>query len=609
MPSRAAEPSAPVGPAELPARAGLGATSTLDAPGAVNLAWADRFVGALHAAGVRDAVLCSGSRSAPLAIAFDRSPVATHVSLDERCAGFFALGLAKASRRPVALVSTSGTAAANFFPAIVEARYARVPLIVTTADRPPELRATGAAQTIDQIKLFGDIVRWFVEVGTPDGSPELLGYVASLGSRAAAEAWRAPAGPVHLNFAFREPLLPDPDALPALPEPLPEAEAAPEPPPPARRAIERMAKALRARRRGLILCGPDDATPALAEAVSRLARTTGYPVLADPASQVRFGAPEGSRVLGAYDAYLRSPEFAERHAPEIVIQFGAALTSKAFHLYAARHPSALHILVDPANEWRSPARRAREVVAADPALLAMALCDALGGGTEPLPSWFESFEKAETKAREVIRRHVERARSMTEGRVFPELLRALPDGGVLYVGNSMAIRDLDAFVPAHPRRVRVLANRGANGIDGVLSSALGASAASEAPLLVVTGDLSFHHDLTGLHMIRDGRARATIVVVNNDGGGIFSFLPVARHPAFERYFGTPHGLDFAPAVSMYGIPYSRPESWEDLRARARSSLENRATEVFEVRTERDQNRSLHQAMWDEVVRAIGDEDA
>src|SRR5882762_1958301 len=198
------------------------------APGALNVAWASRFVAALHGAGVRDAIICSGSRSAPLALAFDRSPIETRVSLDERAASFFALGLAKASRRPVAVVCTSGSAAANFFPAIVEASSARVPLIVATADRPPELRDTGAPQTIDQIKLYGDLVRWFVEVGAPEDSRAMLDYAASLGTRAAAEAWRAPAGPVHLNFAFREPLLPEPDAMPPVPATLPESHVAPE---------------------------------------------------------------------------------------------------------------------------------------------------------------------------------------------------------------------------------------------------------------------------------------------------------------------------------------------------------------------------------------------
>jgi len=580
--------------------------------GALNVAWAARFVAALHGAGVRDAIICSGSRSAPLALAFDRSPIETRVSLDERAASFFALGLAKASRRPVAVVCTSGSAAANFFPAIVEASSARVPLIVATADRPPELRDTGAPQTIDQVKLFGDLVRWFVEVGTPEDSRAMLDYAASLGTRAAAEAWRPPAGPVHLNFAFREPLLPEPDALPPPPLPAAEAHVAPEALRPPARAIERLAKTARALRRGLIVCGPDDGAAEFATRIARLSEVTGYPVLADPGSQVRFGHGAQAPILGAYDAFLRSPVFADRHGPEIVVQFGAALSSKAFHAYATRNPASTHVIVDPAGAWRSPARRAREVVAASPEEVAAALTEALEGSTDPLPSWREEFESAERLAREVLSRHLEEADEFREGKIFPALLEALPESGTLYVGNSMAIRDLDTFVPAHPRRVRVLANRGANGIDGVVSSALGASAASEGPLLLVTGDLSFHHDLNALHMAREeragpsrGRVGATVVVVHNDGGGIFSFLPAARHPAFERYFGTPHGIDFAPVATMYAIPHSRPRSWSQLVERARDSLAARATEVIEIQTDREENRAWHQTVWDDVVRAIG----
>src|SRR6266850_1920042 len=454
-----------------------------EARGALNVTWTDRFVLALHAAGVREAIVCSGSRSAPLAIAFGRSPIETRVSLDERSAGFFALGLAKAARRPVAIVCTSGSAAANFLPAVVEASSARVPLIVVTADRPPELRDTGAPQTIDQIKLFGDLVRWFVEVGVPEDSRPMLDYVSSLGTRAAAEAWKAPAGPVHLNFAFREPLLPSPDALPPLPSRGPETHVAPEPLQAPPRQIERLAKLIRSLRRGLIVCGP-----------------------------------------------------------EIVIQLGAALTSKAFHGYAARHPATVHVIVDPAQGWRSPARRGRERIAADPAEAAAALLLALEGTADPLPSWRQDFDCAEQVAREAIGRHLEGAEPFEEGAIFPALLSIFPEPGTLYVGNSMAIRDLDTFVPDHPRRLRVLTNRGASGIDGVLSSALGASVVPEDPLLLVIGDLSFHMDLNALHMVREGRegrVRATVVVVNNDGGGIFSFLPAARHAEFERWFGTP----------------------------------------------------------------------
>ena len=595
MRSRATEPS------DIRERA----VPAAEAHGALNVAWADRFVLALHAAGVREAIVCSGSRSAPLALAFGRSPIETHVSLDERAAGFFALGLAKASRRPVALVCTSGSAAANFFPAIVEASSARVPLILATADRPPELRDTGAPQTIDQIKLFGDLVRWFVEVGVPEDSRSLLDYVASLGTRAAAEAWRAPAGPVHLNFAFREPLLPEPDALPTAPPAAPETHVAPEPMPAPPGAIERLAKMARSLRRGLIVCGPDDGAADPAPNVARLAEVLGFPVLADPASQVRFGHAGKSPILGAYDAFLRSSTFADRFGPEIVIQFGAALTSKAFHGYTARHPGTVHVIVDSAGAWRSPARRGRERIAADPSQVAEALRDALAGSADPLPSWREEFERAEHVAREVLARHLEKTRALDEGKLFPELLETLPESGTLYVGNSMAIRDLDTFVPAHPRRFRVLANRGASGIDGVVSSALGASAASGDPLLAVVGDLSFHMDMNALHMARETRVGATIVIVNNDGGGIFSFLPAARHAAFERYFGTPHGLDFAHAAALYGVPYSRPQCWEELKQRAGASLRARTTEVIEIRTDRERNRAWHQALWDDVVRETG----
>lgn len=604
MPSRATEIR------DLPAAANLGSAGAEDvripltSPGSLNVAWSDRFVAALHAAGVRDVVISPGSRSGPLALAFDRSSVATHVSLDERSAGYFALGLAKASRRPAALVCTSGTAAANYFPALVEARYGRVPLIVATADRPPELRDTGAPQTIDQIKLFGDMVRWFVEVGTPDASAPMLEYAASLGTRAAAEAWRDPAGPVHLNFSFREPLLPDPEAVPPFPPPGHGVEPARDSVAPARDSIRRLAGALRPKRRGLIVCGPDDPTPEFAPAVTRLARLTGYPVLADAASQVRFGAEARGMVIGSYDAFLRSPRFAERNQAEVILQFGAALTSKAYHLYASWHPAALHVIVDRAGGWRTPGRSACEVVCADPAAVAHALCEALADSADPLPSWSGAFERAERTARAVIERRLARSEEMNEARLLPQLLDALPDDSILYIGNSMAIRDLDAFAPTRERPIRVLANRGANGIDGVLSSALGASAASERPLLAVLGDLSFHHDWTALHMTRDPRVRATIVVVQNDGGAIFSFLPVARHAAFERYFGTPHGLDFAPAAAMYGITYSKPKTWGELTSRARESLRSRATEILEVRTDREGNRALHQAVWEDVVRAV-----
>ena len=579
------------------------------------MAWALALVESMAEGGVTDAVVSPGSRNAPLVLALDRSRVRTHVAIDERAGAYFALGLARASRRPVAVVTTSGTAAANLHPAALEALYGRVPLILLTADRPPELHGTGAPQTIDQTALFGTGVHWFADAGTPEPGDAGLRHAESLGARAVAVAWSPPAGPVHLNLPFREPLLPEPGAMAARRGALsPSSADRPEAPvagaAPAA-SIRRVARALRGRRQGLIVCGPLDGGAAFAAAVTRLAAATGYPILADPLSGLRFGGHDRSNVFGLYDLFLRSPRFAEFAAADAIVQFGAPLTSKTYHLHAARHPSAYRVLVDEAGEPRDPSRLTREIVQGDPAATAAALADALAKGSEPLPEWSASFRRAERTAAEVVARHLDSAASLGEEGVFPALLDAMPDGaggpagGILYVGNSMPIRDLDLSAAPSGKPIRVLGNRGVNGIDGVLSSALGASAAGDEPLLAVIGDLSFHHDLNGLAAFREGRARATIVVIQNDGGGIFSFLPVARHgEVFERYFGTPHGLDLAKAAALYGLPHHRCTTAEELRDRARASLASRESVILEVRTDRAENRAAHHALAEAARRAV-----
>ncbi|MGE5175195.1 MAG: 2-succinyl-5-enolpyruvyl-6-hydroxy-3-cyclohexene-1-carboxylic-acid synthase [Hyphomicrobiales bacterium] len=598
-PTRKRKPASPV--------ARRAAASPGDATALANLRWAEAFVAALVAGGVRDVVVSPGSRSTPLVLALARSALRAHVALDERAGGYFALGLARAARRPVALVCTSGTAPANYFPAILEARHARVPLLALTADRPPELRGVGAPQTIDQIALYGGAVRWFCEAGDASDAPRRLAHVAAVGARAVATAWGPPAGPVHVNFPFREPLAPEPATLARTAAPKPRAPrgVAPEAGAPSRRAVQRIARALASRARGLILCGPDDFDGAFAAAAAALAEATGWPILADPLSGLRYGPHDRSRVLGGYDAFLRFPALAERLAPDAVVQFGAALTSKAFHGYLARH-APLHVLVDEGGEWRDPSRRAAERITADPAATARALATALRPLTEPELEWADAFGRAEAAARRALeRRRDAEGPEPTEGGLFPELFEAMPEGATLYVGNSMPVRDLDLHVPGSAKRVRVLGNRGVSGIDGVLSSALGASAAGDGPVLAVIGDLSLHHDLNAMAALREGRAAATIVVVNNDGGGIFSFLPVARHDreGFERFFGTPHGLDFAPLAALYGVPHARPATWEALRDAVASSLAERRSALVEVRTERARNAALHR----EASEAIGRE--
>ncbi len=578
--------------------------------GALNIQWALAFTHAMVAAGVRDAVVAPGSRSAPIALALDRTGVRVHIAIDERAGAFFALGLAKSSRRPVAMLTTSGTAAANLHPAALEAHHGRVPLLLLTADRPPELRGTGAPQTIDQIRLFGQAAIPFLDAGTPMPGKEGMRSIATLAARAVAAAWGPPASSVQVNMAFREPLLPDPETLDAVAfDGAVGKESAAEPPErmaPAAAAVERAARALRGRRRGLLVCGPDEGGADFAESVARLAAITGYPVLADPLSGLRFGDHDRSRVHAAYDLFLRSPSFLEGEAPEAIVQFGAPLTSKPYHLYAERYPGALRLMVDvPGSSWRDPSRRVRAMVTGDPALTARALGDALAIGAEPLPTWGESFARADRAAAAAVESHVNSSPALGEEGVFPALLDALPNGATLYVGNSMAIRDLDLSARTSSKRIRVLGNRGVNGIDGIVSSALGASASDEGPLLAVVGDLSFHHDLNALAAIREGRARATIVVVNNDGGGIFSFLPVARHgDAFEHYFGTPHGLALARVAALYGVPYACCTTGAELRASAAASLAARTTMIVEVRTERAANREAHRALAEAAIRAV-----
>ncbi len=341
---------------------------------------------------------------------------------------------------------------------------------------------------------------------------------------------------------------------------------------------------------------------------SDLAEATGYPVLADPLSGLRYGDHDRSDILGAYDVFLRAPRFADALAPEVFLYFGAPATSKAFDRYAARFPAALHVGVDPAGAFRDPGRRMATVLRGDSALTAAALAAALeaAGPHPPKPDWKDLFMRAERAARGALTRGLAaEPDTITEASLFPSLLAALPSGTLLLAGNSMPVRDLDSFVPGSDRPLRAIANRGLNGIDGVVSTALGASAAGDAPLMAVVGDLSFHHDLNGLSALREGRARAVIVVVNNDGGGIFSFLPAAEHrDLFERYFGTPHGLEFGAAAALYGIPYSRPGSRQELVERAGDALRARRSEIIEVRTDRARNAEHHRALLADAIRAV-----
>lgn len=564
------------------------------------------LVDSLAAGGVRDACLAPGSRSAPLALLLDAHPaVAVWTHLDERSAGFFALGLARARRAPVALVATSGTAAANLLPAVVEACLSHVPLVVLTADRPPELRDAGAAQTIYQVGLYGRYAKWSHELAVPSrAGDDDAGYAFSVAARATLAARTSPAGPVHLNVPLREPLVHENATLPryALTS-LGVAVPAPRPPDPT--AVDALAADLAAVERGLIVAGPQD-DPALPAAVARLARVTGYPVLADPLSLVRFGTHDRALVVDAYDEFLRDERLAADLVPEIFLRLGDTPTSKPLQQYLARNARAHQVLLPGDTVWSDPDFVAREVIAGDLGLACDALADALEArSARGAGRWAARWRAIDERAGQALATWMAALAEPFEGQAVAALAGLLPDGATLVAGNSMPVRDLDSFARGSAKAIRPIANRGANGIDGVVSTALGASAGSPGPLALAVGDVSFVHDLGGLLAARAHGLRATILLLNNDGGGIFSFLPVAAHrERFERLFGMPHGLDLSAASDLFGVHFERPTTPAALSSSLAAALAADGVSVVEVRTDRERNVTLHRAAHAAVARAV-----
>ena len=575
--------------------------------------------------GIGSLCLCPGSRSAPLAISAARHPgLRVWTLIDERCAGFFALGMARSSRRAVAVVTTSGTAAANLLPAVVEARYGRVPLIVLSADRPRELRDVAAPQTIDQVRLYGGSVKWFADVAPPAATDAALRYYRTTACRAAALAQAAPAGPVHLNVPLAEPLVPvatgeippegarDAVAWDGRPAGAPYAAV------PAHAAsgldlgsVREYAEVLAGSPRGVIVAGPQY-DPRFAPAAARLAAATGYPILADPLSQVRSGEHDRRFVIDGYDALLRVEEAAAALAPEVIVRFGGVPASKPLLQFLGPYTRARHIVVD-SDGWIDPAHVASDVVRADP----REWCDAVAARAEPAASaspshWAERWLRLGGAARGAIRLHLQDVQEPFEGKVFAELSELLPNGTTLYAGNSMPVRDLDTFFEGTARNIRVLGNRGASGIDGLVSSALGAAAASTraettrpaGPTVLALGDLALYHDLNGLLAAKRHRLRTTIVLLNNDGGGIFSFLPQSTYPQFEELFGTPTGLEFGAAVEAYGASFASAPTWPEFRREVLATFERPGVSVVEVRTTRERNVLLHQQTWAAVESAV-----
>ena len=572
-------------------------TGTSDT-GAANLGFARALVQSLHSAGVAAAFVCPGSRSTPLALAVSEQPGLPHgVHIDERSAAFQALGYAKAVGRPVLLLCTSGTAGANFLPAVAEACHSRVPLIVLTADRPPEVRAWGAAQTMEQRTLYAGFTRWSEEAPCPAERDPEVPYACALARRAVAEATGPVPGPVHLNLPFREPLLPASIEPPATAH----AGAASASPAPAGEPLEAAAplstpgSELGKAARGVLVFGPDQHDPSLAAAAGSLAARLGWPVLADPASGLRADDSLAGSVIHGADLLLRNARVATALGPELILRFGAPPTSRAINDWIGRHASAEVWLVDPAGGYRDPQHRASRSYRAMPRQFCeLATAAAATPGTAAL-AWRSRWERADQVARSAAARAIAAESRFLAPHLAAALWAQLPAGTALYAANSMAIRDLDAFAGPRAAPLRVLANRGVNGIDGLVSSALGAAAALGAPTVLWCGDLALLHDVSGLLAGRMQDADLTIVVANDDGGGIFEYLPAARtlpRPVFERMFAVSHGLDLGGLARGLGWDAVRADSAPALATALAHALAG-GRHVIEVPVDRAVNTAFH----------------
>lgn len=597
-------------------------------PGDLNFAWARAILSALAECGIEEVEIAPGSRSGPLVLASRSLPdMNARVHLDERCAAFFALGYGRTHLAPAAVITTSGTAVANLLPAVVEADMSDVPMVLITADRPPRLRGADANQTITQPGIFGGRVRFEADLPVPSPA-ELAGTHPNspreIARRAARQALGPPSGPVHLNVPFDKPLEPaSPEGLglaghgrtPSLHS---TGGAAPKVLRRGRSERRRrgrgqeavLAGRLQVARRPLLVAGPS-ADPGLdGPAIARFAVVRGVPTFADPLSGVRFDRVGGitfpSPILGAYHHYLRLPAVIARYAPDLIIRAGRTPTSAVLEAALAGWSASVQVVIDDGAHRKDHQGLAHHYLHAS----AAAVLGGLAGNADPndiqLPtptSWTRVWTSLEATAWAAI--DAKPPRHDHEGEYAAALVRALPFGATLFVSSSMPVRDVDAYARPAPCGLQVLGNRGASGIDGVVSTVLGCAAGGAWPMAALVGDIALYHDMNGLLAARDRELNVVFVVVDNDGGGIFHMLPIRNfEPVFTPYFATPHGLDFRHAAQMYGLPFTDVTAPGELQDAVAAAVARPGTEIIRVRTDRDANRLRHEEVRERVTRHL-----
>lgn len=582
-----------------------------------NIFWTETFVRELASVGVKYACISPGSRNTPLTLAFAANKaIKTFIHIDERSSGFFALGLAMASDSPVALVCTSGTATAELYPAIIEAYQQRVPLIVCTADRPPELLDTGANQTINQNNLYKNHIRKFFDAGLPEPIVRRIKFIKELARRSVHESCINSRGPVHINFPFRKPFEPESytdqvsKSLIELSEKISGSKKSiigeKEQDIVSEKWFGRIFNHLKTGQHGLIIAGPENYNPAFLNKCQQLSEMLGYPILADGTSQLRFGRHSKKFILSHFDGFLRSKTFTKNHQPGIILHFGRTITSKALDTFLENCDS-LRFMINEYGDWFDPSNKATASIACKPFLFCEKMVEALQNENfeRKTNGWMESFREAESAAEKVKGKVVDEAAFPDEGRIINEIVKHAPNDCRIMLSNSMPVRDFDYFASITDKRIVTFNNRGASGIDGIISTALGIAAENKKPAVLITGDMAFYYDLNGLLASKKYNIPLTVVLVNNNGGGIFGILPISKYgKVFKDYFIASHNLDFEPFVKGYGGIFKKIKSWKNFGTAFKSAVKSKKLTVLEIKTNAPKSLAVRRKYWKEIENKL-----
>ncbi|MCX6174692.1 MAG: 2-succinyl-5-enolpyruvyl-6-hydroxy-3-cyclohexene-1-carboxylic-acid synthase [Ignavibacteriales bacterium] len=572
-----------------------------------NTFWCDVFVHKLAELGVRYACISPGSRSTPLTLAFaSNKSINLFPIVDERSSAFFALGIAKNTQSPVAVVTTSGTAVAELYPAIIEAYYQRVPLIICTADRPPALRNSGANQTINQQNIFKNHIRYFADAGLPN--LKNLNYISDLADKLILNSSLLDKGPVHINFSFEKPFEPrsytDKIEITKIQKIFSKSSLVLNEKKIVAIDFDSLIKKLNSIERGILLVGSNNYNKDFTKKLVQFSKTFGYPIYADGSSSLRFGSHSKEYFIDNFTAFARIKNFQKYFDPKLIIQFGGTPTSNVL-LEFFKNSKAEKILVNEFGDRNDPSHSAKKIFAINPTEFCSSILKNIGRNIKRDSCWLIDLQVMNNKAAELKNKLLFNAEFPFEGRIANELIKSLPKKSNLMISNSLPIRDIDFFASSNNKNINIFSNRGASGIDGINSTALGIAKTSKEPTYLLIGDLAFYHDMNGLHNAIKYKIPLTVVLINNNGGGIFESLPISDYKEFLlENFLTPLELDLSKLVKAYGGKFIRIKNWKEFSSTISSSKKNKKITVLEIRTNAKKSKGLRDKYWKAVSNEV-----